>query len=169
MICPSCGYDNIEGADRCDECLTPLFNLDTPQTDTATSLARSVMEDDLSKLENEFLAVAPDTVAAEVVDQMKQARLGCALVLENGKLIGIFTERDLLSKLTGAAALPRTTPIKQLMSANPEFLRETDSIASALNKMSLGRYRHIPVQKPDGTYYVTSIKHVLKYLARSQW
>ena len=168
MLCPSCGYDNMEGADRCDECMTSLFNLDESQGGKRT-LARSVMEDDLSQLDSEFLGVAPDASAIEVVNQMKQARLGCALVLDQGKLVGIFTERDLLSKLTGKTAQPTTTPVKQLMSSNPEVLRETDSIAAALNKMSMGRYRHIPVQKSDGTYCVTSIKHVLKYLARSQW
>jgi signal-transduction protein with cAMP-binding, CBS, and nucleotidyltransferase domain len=168
MLCPSCGYDNIEGADRCEECLTSLFNLDESQGGKRT-LARSVMENDLSKLENEFLGVTPDTATGEVVTQMKQARLGCALVLDNGKLVGIFTERDLLSKMTGPAAQSATTPVKQLMSANPEVLLETDSIAAALNKMSMGHYRHIPVQKSDGSYCVTSIKHVLKYLAQSQW
>ena len=168
MLCPSCGYDNIEGADRCEECLTSLFNLDQSQGGKR-GLARSVMEDDLSKLEKELLAVSPDTSARETINQMKQARLGCALVLEDGKLVGIFTERDLLNKLTGHAALPATTPVRQLMSANPEVLQETDSVAAALNKMSLGRYRHIPVQKSDGSYCVTSIKHVLKYLARSEW
>jgi predicted transcriptional regulator len=71
--------------------------------------------------------------------------------------------------LTGEAAQSPTTPVKQLMSANPEVLRETDSIAAAVNKMSMGHYRHIPVQKSDGSYCVTSIKHVLKYLAQSQW
>jgi len=90
MICPSCGYDNIEGADRCEECVTSLFNLDEAQGGKRT-LARSVMEDDLSKLENEFLSVTPETSASEVVNKMKQARLGCALVLDQGKLIGIFT------------------------------------------------------------------------------
>jgi len=168
MICPSCGFDNVAGADRCEECVTPLFNRGLRPSDTE-GLARSVMEDDLSKLENEFLAVTPDTAATEVVNQMRQARLGCALVLDHGKLVGIFTERDLLSKLTGHAAQPPTTPVKHLMSANPEVLRESDSVAAALNSMSIGRYRHIPVQKSDGSYYVTSIKHVLKYLARSEW
>src|ERR1051326_3753422 len=162
MICPSCGYDNIEGADRCEECLTSLFNLDQSQGGKR-GLARSVMEDDLSKLEKELLAVSPETSASETINQMKQTRLGCALVVENGKLVGIFTERDLLNKLTGHAALPATTAVRQLMSANPEVLQETDSVAAALNKMSLGRYRHIPVQKSDGSYCVTSIKHVLKY------
>ena len=168
MICPSCGYDNIEGADRCEECLTSLFNLDEAQGGRSR-LARSVMEDNLSRLDQEFLGVAADAPVSEVIKQMKQARLGCALVLDDGKLVGIFTERDLLNKLTGKDARPPTTAVKELMSANPEVLRETDSVATALNKMSMGRYRHIPVQKSDGTFCVTSIKHVLKYLAKAEW
>ena len=168
MICPSCGYDNMGGADRCEECLTPLFNRDAPRADTE-SLARSVMEDDLSHLEQEFLGVSPETTATEVIDRMKEARVGCALVLDKGKLVGIFTERDLLNKLTGKKASPHDSPVRELMSANPEVLHETDSVATALNKMSMGRYRHIPVRKADGSYSVTSIKHVLKYLAKAEW
>ena len=168
MICPSCGYDNTEGADRCEECLTPLFNRGSSQADTA-GLGRSVMEDDLRQLEQEFLGVSPETAADEVIDKMKTARVGCALVLDNGKLVGIFTERDLLNKLTGKKARPSDTAVKELMSANPETLHETDSVATALNKMSMGRYRHIPVRKADGSFSVTSIKHVLKYLAKAEW
>ena len=96
MICPSCGYDNIEGADRCDDCMTPLFNRDVPHADSAAGMARSSMEEDLRKLENEFLAVTPDTSASDVVNQMKQARLGCALVLDDGKLVGIVSALDML-------------------------------------------------------------------------
>src|ERR1051325_238611 len=154
MICPSCGYDNIEGTDRCEECLTSLFNLDESQGGRR-SLARSVMQDNLNELEKESLTVLPDAPVIEVIERMKRARLGCALVLDEGKLVGIFTERDLLNKLTGKIAHTQTTPVRELMSANPEVLRETDSVATALNKMSMGRYRHIPVQKSDGSYYVT--------------
>jgi len=169
MLCPSCGYDNIEGADRCEDCLTPLHNLDVPRADATEGLARSVMEDDLSKLDQEFLGVTSNTPALEVINQMKSAHVGCALVIDNGKLLGIFTERDVLKKLTGKRAIDTATPVKNLMSANPETLRETDSVATALNKMSLGRYRHIPVVKNDGTYSVTSIKHVLRYIAKEAW
>ncbi len=168
MICPSCGYDNIGGADRCEECLTPLFNRGLPRADTE-GLARSVMEDTLSQIEQEFLGVTPDAPVSEVIEKMKQARLGCALVVDAGRLVGIFTERDLLNKLTGKTAVPQTAAVNELMSANPEVLREADSVAKALNKMSMGRYRHIPVQKADGTYSVVSIKNVLKYLAKSEW
>ena len=168
MLCPSCGYDNIEGADRCEECLTSLFNLDASQGGRR-SLARSVMQDNLRELEQEFVGLSSDTPAVEAIDRMKAAHVGCALVIDNGKLLGIFTERDVLNKMTGKAALGPTTPVKELMSPNPETLRETDSVATALNKMSMGRYRHIPVRKSDGTYAVTSIKHVLKYIAKEDW
>ena len=169
MVCPSCGYDNMEGADRCEECLTPLRQLDVPRADGAEGLARSVMEDDLSELDQEFLGLSSNTSALDAIETMKQLRVGCALVIENGKLLGIFTERDVLNKLSGKDAVVATTLVKDLMSANPETLRETDSVATALNKMSMGRYRHIPVQKADGSYSVTSIKHVLKYIAKEEW
>jgi len=168
MICPSCGHDNIEGADRCEECVTSLLNLEVPQAGRE-GLASSVMEDNIRQLDQEFLGVAPETSALEVIQKMKAAGVGCALVLENGKLVGIFTERDLLNKLTGKDAVVQQTAVKELMSVNPEILSETDSVATAVNKMSIGRYRHIPIRKADGSYSVTSIKHVLKYIAKADW
>lgn len=169
MLCPSCGYDNIEGADRCDECLTSLRHLDVPRADAAQGLARSVMEDNLSELEQEFLGISSDTPAIDAVTRMKDAHVGCALVIDNGKLVGIFTERDVLNKLAGKRAVAPNTPVKELMSPNPDTLRETDSVATALSRMSLGRYRNIPIRKTDGTYAVTSIKHVLKYISKADW
>jgi CBS domain-containing protein len=148
--------------------MTSLFNLDVPQAGRE-SLERSVMEDDISQLDQEFLGVPPGTSVLEVIAKMKAAGLGCALVMDEGKLVGIFTERDLLNKLTGKSASSPSTAVKDLMSANPETLDETDSVATALNRMSMGRYRHIPVRKADGTYSVTSIKHVLKYIAKAEW
>jgi signal-transduction protein with cAMP-binding, CBS, and nucleotidyltransferase domain len=168
MICPSCSHDNIEGADRCEECMTSLLNLDVPQAGSE-GLASSVMEDDISQLDQEFLGVSPDAPVGEVIKQMKAARLGCALVLDGGKLVGIFTERDLLNKFTGKNANPDGTTVKELMSVDPEVLSERDSVATAVNKMSMGRYRHVPVRKADGSYSVTSIKHVLKYIAKAEW
>jgi CBS domain-containing protein len=167
MLCPSCGHENIEGADRCDECLSPLSKLDG---DATAGLARSVMEDNLCLLElEETLTVDPGTAAIDVARSMKTARSGCALVVAEGKLLGIFTEHDVLHRMLGADATAANLSVKELMSPDPEFLRESDSVAAALNKMSIGRYRHIPVERHDGSYTVTSIKSVLKYLAKADW
>ena len=85
----------------------------------------------------------------------------------------------MLLKMTGDLSVPPAVAgrsvsssallVKELMSPNPETLSEEDSVAEALNKMSLGRYRHIPFQRSDGSYAVASIKSVLKYIAQEDW
>jgi CBS domain-containing protein len=231
MICPACGFENIEGSDRCENCLAPFRDLDIPRPDAAEGLARSVMEDNLSRLDyDETICVAPNTPVSEVARRMKEAHSGCVLVLDCGRLVGIFTEHDVLLRMTGsdkpmsdtnadiqadepAPAIPiEGIPIQdvpfndipleeiraeemqfvekdeleiaasqarplfvsdlrvgELMSPNPETLHEHESVAFALNKMSMGRYRHLPVRKDDGTYSVASIRSVLKYIAQEDW
>lgn len=169
MNCPSCGHENIDGIDRCENCLASFRQLDIPSAEAAEGLALSVMEDNLSRLDqDETIAVAPDTPALDVTHLMKNSNSGCALVVEGGKLVGIFTEHDVLKRVTGSGDLAAVT-VNELMSPNPETLHERDSVAEALNKMSLGRYRHIPFLKADGSYAVASIKSVLKYIAQEDW
>ncbi len=170
MNCPSCGHENIDGIDRCENCLAPFRQLDIPSADAAEGLARSVMEDNLSRLEvDEPINVTPDTPALDVAQRMKVSNSGCVLVIDGGKLLGIFTEHDVLKKMASATKELARVTVKELMSPNPETLHEKDSVAEALNKMSLGRYRHIPFLKSDGAYAVCSIKSVLKYIAREDW
>jgi CBS domain-containing protein len=170
MTCPSCGHENIEGTDRCDNCMTSLLKLDSGQPEAAVGLARSVMENNLVQLEQEqTVMVQLETPAIEVVRKMRESRAGCALVLDGAVLAGIFTEHDALNKLTGANASSLNTPVRDLMSAKPETLRDSDSVAEALNKMSMGRYRHIPITRADSSYSVTSIKNVLHYIAKKEW
>lgn len=170
MNCPSCGHENIDGIDRCENCLSPFRQLDIPSADAAEGLARSVMEDNLSRLEvDQPINVTPDTPALDVAQQMKATNSGCVLVIDDGKLLGIFTEHDVLKRMAGATKDFGGVTVKELMSPDPETLHERDSVAEALNKMSLGRYRHIPFVKSDGAYAVCSIKSVLKYIAKEDW
>ena len=171
MICPSCGHDNLEGMDRCENCMKSLRDLDVPRADATGGLVRSVMEDTLSRLEQiEATRARPTEPALEVARRMRDAQAGCALVLDDeGKLVGIFTEHDVLRKLISAGDDLQDVPVSHLMSGNPETLRETDSVAAALNKMAMGRYRHVPVARNDGSYTVASIKSVLKYIAQEEW
>lgn len=170
MNCPACGHENIDGTDRCENCLAPFRDLDIPRADSAAGLARSVMEDKLASLDQEAaIFVEPSAPAGEVISRMKNSNIGCALVLDGARLAGIFTEHDVLRKMTGQNACSTGTAVQALMSPNPETLHEHDSVATALHKMSIGRYRHIPVRKTDGSYTVTSIKNVLKYIAKEDW
>jgi len=169
MNCPSCGHENIDGIDRCENCLAPFRQLDIPSHDAAEGLARSVMEDNLAQLDqDQTVAVTSETPALEVARLMKNANTGCALVIDDGKLVGIFTEHDILKRMTTAGDLD-VAAVRELMSPNPDTLHENASVAEALNRMSMGRYRHIPVLKSDGTHAVCSIKSVLKYIAQEDW
>ena len=171
MICPSCGHDNLEGMDRCDNCMKSLRDLDVPRADATGGVVRSVMEDNLSRLEqDEGVTARANDSALDVAQRMKESRKGCALVIDDaGKLVGIFTEHDVMKKLISAGESGTDVPVGELMSRNPEMLRETDSVAAALNKMAMGRYRHVPVAKQDGSYGVASITSVLKYIAQEDW
>jgi len=128
MNCPSCGHENIDGIDRCENCLAPFRQLDIPSADAAEGLARSVMEDNLGQIDQDPpVCVAPDTPAAEVARLMKNSNSGCALVVDGKKLVGIFTEHDvLLGMIENPTALSLSNaakvPVKKLMSANPKPL-----------------------------------------------
>jgi CBS domain-containing protein len=170
MICPDCGHDNIEGMDRCENCMKPLRDLDVPRSEATAGLVRSVMEDDLRQLlEDATLSVSSDTSAGEVVRRMKEEMSSCALIVDNNELTGIFTEHDVLCKLASAEAEALQAPISELMTPHPNALKETDSVAVALNKMAVGRYRNLPVLTGDGSYRLLSIRHVLKYIAQEDW
>jgi CBS domain-containing protein len=113
------------------------------------------------------IVVEPQVPVLEAVALMQEARVGCLLVVLAGRLNGIFTERDVLSQVVGRSIDPATTPVGQIMTPDPEYLRPTDSIAYALNAMSLGGYRHVPLvddaRRPVG---VVSVRDVINYLVR---
>lgn len=171
MICPDCGHDNIEGMDRCENCMKPLRDLDVPRADATRGLVRSVMEDDLRGLMEDApaLYVGSDTPVRDVIGRMKEGAASCALVVDGDKLSGIFTEHDVLCKLAGGEEAALDAPISELMTVHPDVLKESDSVAAALNKMAVGRYRNVPVQTGDGSYRLMSIRHVLKYISQEDW
>ncbi|MBA2502230.1 MAG: CBS domain-containing protein [Pyrinomonadaceae bacterium] len=171
MICPSCGHDNIEGVDSCENCMKPLRDLDVPRADATSGLVRSVMEDELGSLERrEYIAARVEEPAIDVVRRMKELGVSCALVFDpEEKLAGIFTAQDALRKLGVDLSPAQTLSVGEAMTPKPEALRETDSIAAAFNKMSIGDFRHVPVLTEAGDYRIVSVEHLLDYIAHKEW
>lgn len=113
------------------------------------------------------IVVDPATSVLEAITLMRESRIGCVLVAHGGKLEGIFTERDVLVHVAGRNLDAADTPVRRVMTADPEHLRPTDSIAYALNAMSLGGYRHIPlVDEARAPVGVVSVRDVIHYLVR---
>jgi CBS domain-containing protein len=96
---------------------------------------------------------------------MNRARVGCVMVVEDGHLIGIFTERDVLTRVAGEPIdLDRRT-VGELMTLDPETLTLDDDIAYALNKMSIGGFRHVPLVDCDGRPTgLISMRHIVDYI-----
>jgi CBS domain-containing protein len=109
------------------------------------------------------LCVEPTTPLRQALGLLKQQATGSCLVCAQGKLVGIFTERDATKLLAEAGNLDR--PIETVMTRGPQTARSTDTVASAIEKMSRGGYRRLPVVdgqgKPVGLVSVAGIIHFL--------
>jgi len=101
----------------------------------------------------------------DAVGLMQQKRLGCVLVVKEGKLAGILTERDILMKSVGSGKDIAKVKVEEIMTPDPEAFQPEDSVAFVLNAMSSGGYRHVPiVDERDRPLAVVSVKDVVKFL-----
>ncbi|HEY7514776.1 MAG TPA: CBS domain-containing protein [Vicinamibacteria bacterium] len=97
------------------------------------------------------VVVTPEESVAAAVARMVAAGQGCVLVTgDGGRVAGIFTERDLLVRVVAKSLDPARTPIRSVMTPDPECLRLDDTLGYALHKMTVGQYRSVPVADEDG-------------------
>ncbi len=76
---------------------------------------------------------------------MAEKKIGALLVVEDGRIAGIFTERDALNKVLAGRLDPEATPLSQVMVADPQTIRADKPLAYALHMMAEGGFRHVPV------------------------
>ncbi|GBC77949.1 Arabinose 5-phosphate isomerase KdsD [bacterium HR08] len=164
MLCPSCGHENLPGVEVCEQCLHDLMGLDLPQP--KAGLQKHLMEDPIRRLPlRPPVMVSPDDSVGRALDLMRQHRIGSILVVEEGKLVGIFTERGALLQLVGTSADVGTLRMREVMTPDPVVLHEDDTLAFALHQMSIGEFRRLPVVRSDGRPVgVVSIKDILRYI-----
>ena len=109
------------------------------------------------------LCAAPNDSIRSVLRQLRSARTGAAMVCLDGKLLGIFTERDALKVLAGGSSLD--APVSSVMVCNPTTLRPNDTVGKAIGLMSAGGFRRLPIVddqgKPVGLLKVSGILHYL--------
>jgi len=86
-----------------------------------------------------------DASIGVVIKSMQTADSSCIVIIKNNKISGIFTERDIVTKIVAKNVDYKNEKICDYMTNNPEILQSNDSIASALNKMTDGGFRHVPI------------------------
>ena len=95
---------------------------------------------------------------AEAVGVMTEKKIGAILVVSGGKLAGIFTERDLMTRVVAAGLNADATPLSDVMSANPDTLSPDDTADNALELMKSRNYRHLPVLDGENICGMVSIR-----------
>ncbi len=133
--------------------------------DDKQKIRGAIVTDPISVLRPKAPAsVRPNTTVLDAVHLMTQKKIGCVCVTENEKLVGIFTERDVLRKIVEPGLDARKTLVSEVMTHNPETLTPRDRMAFALNKMHVGGYRHIPLVDGTKLVGVISVRDIADFI-----
>ena len=100
----------------------------------------------------ELLPTLPPAVALghhapvrDAIELMRQKQLSCVLVVERGQLVGVLTERDVVTKVAATPLDVDHVPLQEVMQPDPECLHLDDALVYAFHQMHRGAYRHVPV------------------------
>lgn len=139
-----------------------------PETpEEKTDKPRRVRNDSVSLLETEdFVCIEPTTPIREAIERMKEDEGGCAIVCERGRIVGIFTERDLIAKVIGEE-VDMDAPVSQHMTPVVETLSFDATIGDAVELMNRKGYRNIPLVRDGQLSGSISVFDVITYLAES--
>jgi CBS domain-containing protein len=129
------------------------------------SLRVSMLHEPLSALDlRSPICVPPQISVGDAVRLMKDEGIGALLVMDHGRLRGVFTERDVLKKVVGTS-VGLDAPVEMLMTEQPACLRQDDAIVFALKLMHEGGFRHVPLlDRHDHPVSIVSVKDVVEFV-----
>jgi CBS domain-containing protein len=99
---------------------------------------------DLVKDQETYRANVNQTVL-ELAKAMVERNIGAVPVLDNGELVGIFSERDLMRRVVVASRDPRTTPVQEVMTTDPLTVSPHETVDSCMMLMRRHGFRHLPI------------------------
>jgi CBS domain-containing protein len=165
MLCPSCRAENLEGDDICKNCGHDLRNLDVPDAIEGNQ-SPEFIRTPLSQVPGEKAArVSVADPVALAIRLMQQQNTGCVLVVEGDELKGIITAWDILHKVALQRHDLNALTCGDIMTVEPVLFRQDDSIAVALNKMSVGEFRHIPLMQDGKVDRVVTVTDVFRQIS----
>jgi CBS domain-containing protein len=129
----------------------------------------SVLQDPVRALKFRTpVTIQVESKLGHALDRMVEHRVGALLVIDDdGRLVGILTERDYLRKVVGILPDYAHQPIRDYMTPDPETVGADDRLAVALQKMDVGGYRHLPVVEEDGRPVgLVSVRDVIRHITK---
>ena len=105
---------------------------------------------ELSQIARRAISIRPQATALEASEVMVAEKIGAMAVLEGTKLVGIISERDIVSRVVAKRRDPATTLVSDVMTADVQTISEDVTGVRALELMHQGRFRHLPLVDADG-------------------
>lgn len=112
-------------------------------------------------------AVPVTVTVFEAVEAMNRHRIGAMLVMDGARLAGIFTERDVLTRVIAASLDPKTTPVSKVMSADVITIAPEATVQQVMDIFAEKRCRHLPVIQNDKLVGLISIGDVSRWVANA--
>jgi CBS domain-containing protein len=113
----------------------------------------------------EVHAVASTITIAEAVAEMNKQRIGCIVIVDDGRLAGMFTERDVLRRVVGADVDPKTVRVGTVMTRNVHTISPETTIEQTMELFAEKRCRHIPVLNQGKLTGLISIGDISRWVA----
>ncbi|PYX46602.1 MAG: hypothetical protein DMG79_15955 [Acidobacteria bacterium] len=115
---------------------------------------------DLIKDQDTYQAELGHTVL-EIVQAMVERNIGAVPVIHNGKLVGIFSERDLMKRVVAEGRDPRSTCLAEVMTDNPLTVTMNEDLENCMVLMRRNNFRHLPVCRDGQLIGVVSLRDIL--------
>ena len=123
----------------------------------------STVRNILQKKGNAVYTISPDSYVYDALEELEENNLGSLVVVENGKLIGVFTERDYARKVILKGRSSKETVVRDIMSSRPVFVNPDNTLDECMQLMTDKFIRHLPVLENDELVGVISIGDIVKY------
>ncbi len=113
-------------------------------------------------------SVEADTLVVECVRKMTDKKIGALMVMDAGKLIGIFTERDALSRVLAAGRDPREIKVVEVMTTDPCCVSPKMTVNDAMELVSKRRFRHLPIVEDGKVQALLSNRDLTHWLVKNR-
>lgn len=118
----------------------------------------------LDKKGTDILSVSPDTPVFETIEKMAERSAGTALVLEDGGLVGLISERDFIRKIYLQNKCGQDVTAKEIMSTSLTTVTSDEPLENCLATMTAKRIRHLPVVEEGKVTGIVSIGDIVKHM-----
>ncbi|MEM7538390.1 MAG: CBS domain-containing protein [Chloroflexota bacterium] len=142
--------------------------IDAQDEDAASAVQDALISNTIEALKpNVPITVSPNATLARTINQMNRHNIGCMVVTDDdSKMLGIFTEKDVLMRVTGVVDDLTSVRLNDFMTADPIAIKLDEQIAHAVHLMSVHGFRHLPIvdddDRPTG---IISFRDVVEYLS----